>query len=365
MKKAQGDAYEAYRRRAPFLFPLPRFISGAFALPLRLMFKMPYPERKREIVAVLAFYTALCLAVSAFYGGLVALPGKNKEASKPPIVELIGRLKDSANRAEKRRAADLLTGWGEAAVDPLIALLSDKDAIIRAYSAAALGGIPSDRAVGPLISLLDDGDSYVRRSAVESLGQTGSPLAIPPLVAALQSQSELASFAARSLGQIHHPDVIPPLVRALQDPATNTVAAAAQALGGLSAQEAVGPLIRCFEELPQCPYDAVGSALWKLNSDRAADAWIAGLKKGSWWYPRAFSAEALGKNKLEKGLPALKDALKDESKEVRRAVVLALMEFRSEKTIDTLRQALADEDFEVRLYAKEALKKIGRVAHQE
>jgi HEAT repeat protein len=39
--------------------------------------------------------------------------------------------------------------------------------------------------------------------------------------------------------------------------------------------------------------------------------------------------------------------------------VLALMEFRSEKTIESLRKAVGDPDFEVRMYAKEALKKIG------
>ena len=82
------------------------------------------------------------------------------------------------------------------------------------------------------------------------------------------------------------------------------------------------------------------------------------MKKGSWWYPRAFCAAELGRNKLEKGLIPLQDALKDESPEVRRAAVLALMEFRSGKTIEALREALADKDFEVRLYAKEALKTI-------
>jgi HEAT repeat protein len=48
--------------------------------------------------------------------------------------------------------------------------------------------------------------------------------------------------------------------------------------------------------------------------------------------------------------------LKDESKEVRRAVVLALMEFQSEKTIESFREALLDKDLEVRMYAEEALK---------
>jgi len=360
MKRIHGEAYESYRRRASFLFPLPRFMAKVSAFPLRLMFKKPYPERKREIVAVLAFYTVFCLGISAFYGGLAPRPAKRVDASKQRIEELARVLKDDANRGEKRRAAGLLSGMGEPAMESLVALLKDKDANVRAYSAAALGGIKSEGVVSPLIALLSDGDSYVRRTAAESLGRTGSLQAIQPLIAALQDQTrDLAGAAARALGQIKHPDVIPPLIKALNNSALNAIGAAAQALGDLGAKEAIEPLIQCFEEMPNCPYDLVGTALWKLDSERAVDAWIAGLEKGSWWYPRAFCAAELGKNKLEKALKPLQDALKDESPEVRRAAVLALMEFRSRKTIEALREALADKDFEVRMYAKEALKTIG------
>ena len=360
MKRVFGDAYESYRRRAPFLFPLPRFVAGAFNLPLRLMFKKPYPERKREIVAVLAFYTALCLGISAFYGGLVSWPAKKRGASTQQIKDLAQVLKNADNRGEKRRAAGLLAEMGEPAMESLLPLLEDKDANVRAYSAGALGSIKSERVVPPLIALLNDADSYVRRTAADSLGRTGSSRAIQPLIEALEDPArDMAKAAIRALGQIKHPDVIPFLLKALQNTAWKATDAAAQALGELGAKEAVGPLIQCFEEMPDCPYHLVGGALWKLNSERAADAWIAGLKKGSLWYPRAACAAELAKNKLEEGLPALQEALKDESPEVRRAAVLALMEFRSEKTIDALREALADKDFEVRMYAKETLKKIG------
>ena len=54
----------------------------------------------------------------------------------------------------------------------------------------------------------------------------------------------------------------------------------------------------------------------------------------------------------------LQEALKDTSREVRRAVVLALTEFRSTKTIEALRSALNNEDFEVRMYAEEGIKRI-------
>ena len=148
MKKAHGDAYESYRRRAPFLFPLPRFMAKASAFPLRLMFKKPYPERKREIVAVLAFYAALMPGDLRFLWRIGSPAGKQGRARQDKRIEELARvLKDADNRGEKRRAADLLAGMGEPAMDPLIALLKDKDPNVRAYSAGALGGIKSERVV--------------------------------------------------------------------------------------------------------------------------------------------------------------------------------------------------------------------------
>jgi len=360
MKRAFGDSYESYRRRAPFLVPLPRFMAKASAWPLRLMFKKPYPERKREIAAVLAFYTVLCLGISAGYGGWISKPAAREVASIERIEELVRVLKDAANRGEKRKAAGLLAEIGEPAADSLIALLKDEDANVRAYSARALGDMKSERAVSLLIALLRDGDSYVRRTAADALGSTGSSQAVRPLIEALEDPArDMAKAAVRGLGRIKHPDIVPILIKALRNEAWNAADAAAQALGDLGAKEAIEPLIQCFEESPNCPYDRVGTALWKMGSDRAVDAWIAGLKKASWLYSRAFCASELGRLKLEKGLGPLQDCLKDESPEVRRAAVLALIEFRSEKTISALREALADKDFEVRLYAKEALKTIG------
>ena len=360
MSRLHGESYESYRRRAPFLIPLPRFIARASAFPLRLIFKKPYPERKREIVAVLAVYMVLFLGISAFYGGLVPWPAKRMTASTERIGDLTRVLKEADNRADKRRAAEALSGMGEPALDSLLPLLQDRDAIVRAYAAGALGGLKSERAVQPLVSLLSDRDSYVRRTAAEALGRTGSAHAIRPLVEALEDPArDMGNAAVRALGQIKHPDVIPTLIKALQNPAWKAVDAAARALGEMGAQEAVGPLIQCFEEMPDCPYHLVGEALAKLGSERAVDAWIAGLKKGSWWYPRAACAAQLGKNKLEKGLLPLQEALQDGSPEVRRAAVLALMEFRSEATRDALQGALKDKDLEVRLYAEEALRKLG------
>jgi HEAT repeat protein len=359
MRRILGETYESYRRRAPFLFPSPRFIEKLFMLPLRLTFRKEYPQRKREIVAVIAFYTLFCLGLSAFYGGTAPLPERTTEVSKQEVEKLARVLKGADNFGEKRRAAGELEKVGEPAMESLIALLSDDHSQVRAYSAAALGGMKSERVVSPLIALLHDSDAYVRRSAAGSLGRTRSQHAIRPLVEALHDRTrDMAAAAARALGDIKRPEVIPPLVTALRDTTLRITGVVAQALGELGAKEAIEPLVRCFELMPNCPYDAVGGALWKLKSDRAVDVWIAGAQKGSSWLARASCIGALGGNKIEKGLQALQEAMKDESKEVRRAAVLALMEFESEKAVVSLRQALMDQDFEVRMYAEEALKRI-------
>jgi protein-S-isoprenylcysteine O-methyltransferase Ste14 len=70
MQKRCGEAYETYRRSAPFLLPLPRFVRRLFSLPTRLLFKKEAPERKREVVAILCIHAALLIAASAlFYAG--------------------------------------------------------------------------------------------------------------------------------------------------------------------------------------------------------------------------------------------------------------------------------------------------------
>ena len=360
MRKVHGESYESYRWRAPLLIPLPSFIVKVLNLPQRLLFRKDYPERKREIATVLALYTVLFLGISVFYGGFVSLPERKTDTSDRQVEELARILKTASNFGEKRRAAGELEKIGEPAMESLIALLNDRHTFVRAYSAEALGGMKSERVVPSLIALLHDSDSYVRRTAAGSLGRTGLYEAIQPLAEALRDQRiDVANAATSALGKIKHPDVIPLLIRALRDTTLKITWAAAGALGELGAREAIEPIVQCYEKMSDCPYHAIGDALWKLNSDRAVDVWITGVKKGSWWFSRASCATALGKNKLEVGIGSLEEALKDASAEVRRAAVLALMEFRSEKTINALRGVLEDKDFEVRMYAEEALKKIG------
>jgi len=330
MKRIQGEAYQSYCRRTSFLLPLPRFVSKLFSAPLRLFFKKEYPERKREVFTMIAFYTVFTIAISAFYAGFVPLSAKeiSTENADQRIKELVKIGEQAKDKHERMHAIGLLGELGGPAVEPLILFLKSEQDYIRWNTATALGNTKSEKAVDPLIEALHDTHQTVRNHAASSLGKIGDKRALQPLI------------------------------EAFWDAERNLAGAVAEALGNMGDKGAVPILIRGLEQMESCPYVQVGWALWKLDSDRAVDAFTAGLNDERWWVQGA-SATALGKIKSEKGIEPLIEALKNEKENVRRAAALALMEIKSEKAVQPLTDALKDEDFEVRMYAKEALKRIG------
>jgi len=62
-----GEAYAKYREKAPFLLPLPHFISKLITAPTRLIFGKPCPERNREIALTLAIYGSILILTSIPY----------------------------------------------------------------------------------------------------------------------------------------------------------------------------------------------------------------------------------------------------------------------------------------------------------
>ncbi len=358
MTRRYGESYAAYRRRVPFLFPVPRFVTRIIAFPQRVMFGTDRPERKREVLAVLGVYMVLAMAVSVFYGGLVSLPNPFPIPVEHRIESLAREIGTSSHHDKMRRAATELAELGEPAVDALVGLLEHEDMYVRWYVADALGRIPSERVIPPLVERLHDPERQVRRAAAGALGRPGARTAVPPLIAALQDPArEMGAQSARSLGVIGAVEAVPVLVAALADAPPVTAGAAAEALGRIGTREAIDPLIRCLENRPDCPCLQVGQALRQLGSERALDAFAMGLRSGTWWL-RSANATALGRTRSAKAIPPLVNALADESANVRRAVVLALLEVGSPATLDALRQAMGDDDFEVRMYAREAVKVI-------
>ena len=170
MRKRFGEAYAAYRKRAPFLFPLPRFVERFFAMPLKLVSGKDQPSRKREVVAVVTLYTALLVGISAAF-----------------------RTGSVENFLAPFTAEDAHVAGMEEQVDAEAILLEARESLIRP-------------------------EFWARRGAVSSLGALGSPSGIPILENVLHDESdEVRREVVIALLRIGSPEVRPLLERMLSD----------------------------------------------------------------------------------------------------------------------------------------------------
>jgi protein-S-isoprenylcysteine O-methyltransferase Ste14 len=64
MRKEDSERYSQYTARAPFMFPIPKFISTVITLPMRLVLKKNKPETGKEFVATFAVYTTILILLS-------------------------------------------------------------------------------------------------------------------------------------------------------------------------------------------------------------------------------------------------------------------------------------------------------------
>jgi protein-S-isoprenylcysteine O-methyltransferase Ste14 len=299
MRRRHGEAYEAYRRSAPFLFPLPAFVERLFALPFRLLFKKDQPERKREVAAVLSLYAIVLIGASAlFYGGgwrkTTALVVPSVNASE--MEELAGRLVEEPNRRAKFFIAERLAAHGEPAVDYFLPLLENEQAEVRVLAADYLGKIPAERSEPALLTALEDSLANVRWYALRALAASGSRESVEPMQRLLDDpDAGVRARAMRSLAQLGVEEIVERAEAGLSDP----------------------------------------------------DAWV-----------RVSTLESLGILASERGVPLVTDGLNDEQAWVRRAAVVALLKIGSPEAREALLQASRDEDWEVRLYAAQALKSL-------
>jgi protein-S-isoprenylcysteine O-methyltransferase Ste14 len=299
MRQRHGQEYEAYRRRAPFLFPLPAFLRNAFTLPSRILFGKAEPQRRREVAAVLAVYAAVLISTSVlFYGGGWERFGSLLAPSRrqAEIETLATQLENAQSARTQFFLVERLAAFGDPAVDQLLPMLEHERAEVRELAAEYLGRIPSERAVAPLLEMLEDPVVMVRVKA------------------------------ARSLGVLGDREAAEPLLRLLDDPDAWVRTSAMRSLSVLGVEEIV---------------------------ERAAPP----LADPERWI-RASTLESLGILGSETALPLVVEALHDEEPFVRRTAVVAVLKIGSLRARDALEQALLDEDWEVRLYAAEALKQL-------
>lgn len=169
------------------------------------------------------------------------------------------------------RAIEILGAIGDRrAVEPLLAVLLNKDSKNRIEAARALKVFDDERAVPPLLEMLK-GDNYYRvEQAARCLGAFHDRRAVAPLIGLLQFPSTFVrSKAAYSLGLIGDRQAVLPLIAALADAGVRepetAQAAAAEALGMLGDPLAVEPLAKALRNPHSCVREKAKAALEQLN----------------------------------------------------------------------------------------------------
>lgn len=104
-------------------------------------------------------------------------------ADPAALPALLQRLRDEPDFFVRDNLSWAITRCGDAAVEPLIALLDDDDARVRYHAAHALSKLGDLRAVDALIARLSDSDDDVVQKAIYALGRLKAVRALPLLAA--------------------------------------------------------------------------------------------------------------------------------------------------------------------------------------
>jgi protein-S-isoprenylcysteine O-methyltransferase Ste14 len=294
MRNRFGEAYEAYRESAPFLFPVPKFVGRLFALPTRLLFKKGEPERKREVAIVVSLYGIALIAASAlFYGGgwarTVAILSPSSREDR--LQELATQLVEEPSSRGKYFIAVRLAAFGDPAVDVFIPLLKNEDPEVRTLAAGMLSRVPSQRAVPALLSALDDSAADVRGRAAGALGAIGSTDCVGQLLAMTDDPEPwIQTTAMRSLAQLGAEELLGPAAAGLQSPERWFRASIVESLGVLGSEDGLSLVLDALhDEEPHVRQSAVAAA-WKIGSPTACEA-LARVSSDEDWEVRVYAAE--------------------------------------------------------------------------
>jgi HEAT repeat protein len=187
---------------------------------------------------------------------------------------------DTEEMEKRRDVAGLI---GVLARNEITACINAKMALVRIGEAA----------VEPLIKSLKDKNEGVRRWAAETLGDIGDPRAVDPLVAAMNDEYHPLGKAAWALATLRDPRAVEALIKALGHKDLGVVWSAADALARIRDTRAIEPLIAMLTHKDvQVRKNAIRS-LSNMGDPRAVEPLIARLTDEEWMV-RSNAAWALG-----------------------------------------------------------------------
>lgn len=288
------------------------------------------------------------------------------------------------------RIAEVLTGFGDTATDPLIQALSDEAHVnVRVWAAQILGQSNAKKAVPELLARLQDRASTVRMSAAEALGKIGDKRAANDLMdlARRDPVSTVRAEAARALGRVGDETVIDSLVVLLDDPDYWTrlraieaielirpkdTSALDRALTDPSAEvrgraaialERIGVLVERVAELASDDRRLVERArktLEEMGRAGLSESLLSQLENPD-FRVRARITEILAEIGAKAAVPAIAPLVRDASWPVRARAVEAIARLHPEDGVQLVLPALGDSEETVRSAAIVALQSMGRL----
>ena len=268
---------------------------------------------------------------------------------------------------------------------PLVELLSDPDAPVRAAAADALGRSRSPQAVKPLAHRLSgDTDPDTRRSIIKALQEIGSPEGVPALVEALPDPvGDVGWQAARALQSLRwepanrteraawHLAVgqfddavsfgaaaVEPLAKLTNSVAFQRCIRAVESLARVGGAQSVKPLLDCLFSKDFTIRSAAASALGEVGDARAVDPLVHALRDMHHQVCLA-ACISLGKMGDQRAVESLINVLQHSAPDVRTAAVAALGKLRDSQAVPPVVKLLEDSDTDAREAAATALGLIG------
>ena len=253
------------------------------------------------------------------------------------------------------------TEAGNAITTALVKALQEESYRVRTKAAESLGTRNDPVVISGLVEALDDGVPSVRQAAAKSLGSLGAraTAAINALNSLLKDkETVVVAAAAVALGQIGSPKAIEPLTRTLRNhtnnPQSPVYEAAGQALAGIADPRVLdllaGELIQSANV--KVRYAAAG-ALGRYGRSAPAQALpvlTRVLKEETNPQVRSRAITALAETGRREAVAILLAALSDKDKAIREqalASILILAKGKKDWFADIIRQLLKDKDYDL------------------
>ncbi len=302
MKEISGSEYDEYRKRTPFLFPIPGFIKWLLKAPMRLFYKKERPEKRKEVGLLITIYAVLLMAISLFWVDFSSLQKNEIAESKPYDQEVVEMLGENIRKPIHRRYRS---------TEPYRELLSMGEQSHEAF-----------------FELMNDPNPDIKQFAMQAASENNVRKAIPHLITAMN------------------------------DPIPGIAQTAIFCLGDLRATEAADTIF-AFLEHPRegIRYDVMLTALGKIGDIRIFPYLEKELDSDA-WYKCTGAMRNMMLIDMERAKPFIYEALGDERTEVRREAVGMLLEALPEDAIPHLQKVTHDENWDIRFYAKQAIKMI-------